>query len=884
MKKNLISNIWCVLTLCVCALTLSACGTPPAPVDSYQISVSQEPPALDSGGLGVAQATDGVYRVAGGAGSVPVNAIVGVNNSRTGENVTVIANSDGSFVALIHALVGDKLGISVSVNSIISRPTYIYIGALNIKNPYTRGGNWYVGQVHAHTNRSNDGISTPLEMEAAYFDAGYHFVVSTDHESENPQDHWMTQDPFNFNGKNLLWVPGAEISFPDVHMNAWGATVPLTYSTATIQQRIDYIRANGGLMAINHPNSDSPPMAWDWHREVLPNTGYSFVEAFNSVSTRTKDGLHDIHHTITAVDLADEFNQVWWLGVDDNHNIKDSETFDQYAIVVQTDSASINQKDIFSSTDGGNFYIRQSAAGPVISSVVVEGNTVTVTMADDASNYNIVWKMRKNEIVQQNLNVDTSASYTVVGDEGYVRAEIERISDGKRAYTQPLFVANNVDLSVAASASGGTGAGNLIDNKLTTYWDAQAGTASVVIDVGQVRLVNAVKIDWYNGDSRRFNYKVETSKTGAFAGEQREVVRETYDNRNANTLDFFDDVARYIKVTITSQSVGPSSTVRINEVQVFDSSPGRNEVYLDNVNGDDFNSGLVGSPWRTFAYAREMVRPRDTLNFVNTGVPYAGGMQLGTMESGKNEYARIIFQGDPVTLTEIDATGMTYGITFHSTKYIDWRYFDIHSASTANIMTYNDTPGKNADINIMYNRLHDSLGCGFQGGGDNITLEYNLFYRNANVGALVYPAGSDTGANVNFFNNVFFDNYLGLQFQNGPTITGKAMNNISSANAWAAFYRGPSGTITSGYNCVEGDYVGPWDESQDIQTQPLFVNSAAGDFRLQPGSPCIDAGIDLNIAHDFIGSAPFDVPFIPNRGNPGSYSKNYIDIGAFEYH
>jgi hypothetical protein len=57
----------------------------------------------------------------------------------------------------------------------------------------------------------------------------------------------------------------------------------------------------------------------------------------------------------------------------------------------------------------------------------------------------------------------------------------------------------------------------------------------------------------------------------------------------------------------------------------------------------------------------------------------------------------------------------------------------------------------------------------------------------------------------------------------------------------------------------------------NITNAPLFVNEAAGDFHLQPNSPCINAGKN--------GYAPSAVDF---DGNP-RVQGGTVDIGAFEF-
>lgn len=753
----------------------------------------------------------------------------------------------------------------------------------NIKNPYTASGYWYVGQIHFHTTNS-DGVDPAQQMERLYWDAGYDFVVSTDHRGFYPYfgatEDGLTPDPDNSpTGKDLLWIRGSELGYGSVHMGAWGYTnqVPMLAGDdpQQIQERIDHVRSNGGLVALNHPHNEDPPYAWDWSTETRKVSGYSFVEAFNGKHALSNDELFELNHTPTAIDLADEFQQIWWVGGDDCHDSRDPRQFNRYAIVVKTDSPTISQQDILAAADSGNMYVRQTAQGPALNSAKVDGNTIAIELADVNSLYDVIWRKRGGEIVQENLDVDTAASYAVVGNEGYVRAEIKRKDDDTFAYTQPFFIANNVDLSSSVSVSSGSSTGaNLIDNDFSTFWDAQANTASFVIDVGAVKPVNAVKINWYAVGIRRFNYMIETSETGAFAGEQKLAVRETYNNRSANTLDFFDEVARYIRVTATSQSVGVGNSIRINEVQVFDSTPARTQLYISNLYGNDGSSGFSGSPWRTFNHAKNQVRPRDTLNFMNTGTAYTENMDLTTKQSGKNRYTTIIFQGDPTNLTQLDASGLYSGVSISGSSFVEWMYFDIHSASTANMLV-SETAN---EIDIRYNRLHGSLDKGFMGSG-KFRFTHNLVYGNGREGAIVYKNGTD----ATLYNNVFYGNGTYGLIINSASLVAQVMNNIAAGNTADAMIRGTMGTVTDGYNCVQGPSTGPWQRTRSLDVNPLFVGPGTGDFRLQAGSPCIDAGIDVGLSADFQGNPPYDARATPNTGNPGDSGRNYIDIGAHEY-
>jgi hypothetical protein len=318
--------------------------------------------------------------------------------------------------------------------------------------------------------------------------------------------------------------------------------------------------------------------------------------------------------------------------------------------------------------------------------------------------------------------------------------------------------------------------------------------------------------------------------------------------------------------------------VQINEVEVFDSSPARTELYLDNVDGNDTNSGLKDSPWRTFLHAREWVRPRDTLNFIRKATPYNEDITLITRHSGKHPNATARYQGDPEVLTELNYAGTNNGIRFNGARFVDWMFFDIRSAAFANVLV----SAGSSDISIMFNRLRDGRDRGFVGNG-KFTLAYNLIYGNATDGAFIYWDNVE----AKIYNNVIYGNgNYGLGFhntyENVPPVA-EVMNNIIAGNAGAALRRGDLGTITDGYNCVDGSYSGPWQKTSNIDSNPLFMSPQTGDFRLQAASPCIDAGIDVGLSADFAGNAPRDEPSVVNTGSAGNHDRNFIDIGAYEF-
>ena len=111
-----------------------------------------------------------------------------------------------------------------------------------------------------------------------------------------------------------------------------------------------------------------------------------------------------------------------------------------------------------------------------------------------------------------------------------------------------------------------------------------------------------------------------------------------------------------------------------------------------------------------------------------------------------------------------------------------------------------------------------------------------------------YDGWSMMGGNVNLTNSILWGNTDGTEEVDGEVILEL------------------DGSLTANYNDIEGGYgIG----FGNIDADPLFTNPDSGDFTLQQGSPCIDAGIadldwdGIEDITDYFGSAP--------------------DMGAFEF-
>lgn len=109
---------------------------------------------------------------------------------------------------------------------------------------------------------------------------------------------------------------------------------------------------------------------------------------------------------------------------------------------------------------------------------------------------------------------------------------------------------------------------------------------------------------------------------------------------------------------------------------------------------------------------------------------------------------------------------------------------------------------------------------------------------------------------------------------------------LTNCIAWANTAPQLSGMFAVTHSCIQGG----WSGTGNIDLDPMLASVADGDFRLQPGSPCIDAGnnaaLPAGITTDFAGLLRFlDDPAITDcQYAPDTCGEApVVDIGAYEY-
>jgi predicted metal-dependent phosphoesterase TrpH len=132
--------------------------------------------------------------------------------------------------------------------------------------PLETGTRWYRGDLHMHTadsdgscvNKSGDHVPCPLFLTAQMAASrGLDFIAITDH---NSLAHYAEMRELQPYFSKLLLIPGREMTTFYGHFNAFGTTQYVNYLVAekggrTIDQVVADIKAQGGIVSINHPMS-----------------------------------------------------------------------------------------------------------------------------------------------------------------------------------------------------------------------------------------------------------------------------------------------------------------------------------------------------------------------------------------------------------------------------------------------------------------------------------------------------------------------------------------------------------------------------------------------------------------------------------------------------
>lgn len=453
-------------------------------------------------------------------------------------NERLTINTDGN-VELGGTLTVNNLNVNskIGTDTFFENQPLTYNGRkVSLISPYTTKSNVYKGMMHDHSTNS-DGKQTPSEVATSYRDAGYNFISITDHNN-------ITSTEVS----GILYIPGIEES-REGHINIINAVTNI--SSTKLQTYIDHGNNEDSFIVLNHP--DDPKLGLT-NTEMESLQGYYGVEVWNS--KRADNAESKIDHILSI------YRKAYLIAGDDCHDVNASYC---KTASVNVFANSLTTDEIMENLKRGNFY---SSNGANISSINVSEKVITVT-TDSASTIDFIVK---DGVVAHSSSNTTSASYTVFGDEIYVRARVTRNSDGKMAWTNPIYVS---DSPVSELASGGVIKGNVYVTGTSTFMTGFVGIGTLnpthkldIVNPGSSAITtDVIGIDINHtsagsGAAISFDYSSNDYSSNDYSFAKVAGVIDDYSN-NKGSLHFFTRQSGGIteKMVITSNgNVGIGTT------------------------------------------------------------------------------------------------------------------------------------------------------------------------------------------------------------------------------------------------------------------------------------------------------------------------------------
>lgn len=301
-------------------------------------------------------------------------------------------------------------------------------------NPFRAPGRWLRGNTHSHSTESDGRLPLPARF-AQYRDAGYDFLVLT--------DHGKVSDVSACTTSGFLAVSGSELHPPNpyggdrYHFVAINIHEPVPYDNRHPNEVIEAVTAQGGLSVLCHPY-------WCGHslRDLAPLRGYFAVEVYNDTCEQLIGKGHSEAHWD---DLLDEMGPCWGIAADDSHGT-DHDVFHGW-IMVRAEELSVPA--LLQALRSGAFY---STQGPELLDLDVQEQEIPhpsgtarrapVVSVRCSPARSIVFKGNRSRGKRFNAEEGeglTAAEYPVLRGERYVRVEITDAA-GKKAWSQPVFL------------------------------------------------------------------------------------------------------------------------------------------------------------------------------------------------------------------------------------------------------------------------------------------------------------------------------------------------------------------------------------------------------------------------------------------------------------
>ncbi len=296
-------------------------------------------------------------------------------------------------------------------------------------NPFRVPGEWYRGNIHAHTTIS-DGTKTPEELVELYKEAGYSFLSITDHSVVAKTAHLSEPD--------FLLIPGEEICIGTstvgtlYHIVALGVDDTLPFRDfdhgLDPQRVIDKIKELGGIPILAHPY-------WSGlnHNDMMQIKGYHGVEIYNtSCDYERNTGYSEPH--IDGIIAAGKKPLIY--ATDDHHGAEmGNAPLDACVAWINVKAEELTVEGIMSAIKAGYFY---SSTGPEFKDINIDDEGVLSIECTPVRYITFVSTPSLGFKYHSKDKPLTKAEYPGRPGETYIRVEIEDF-EGRRAWSNPIY-------------------------------------------------------------------------------------------------------------------------------------------------------------------------------------------------------------------------------------------------------------------------------------------------------------------------------------------------------------------------------------------------------------------------------------------------------------
>jgi hypothetical protein len=290
-------------------------------------------------------------------------------------------------------------------------------------------------------------------------------------------------------------------------------------------------------------------------------------------------------------------------------------------------------------------------------------------------------------------------------------------------------------------------------------------------------------------------------------------------------------------------------------------------------NGSNANSGLSPmEPLKTIEFALMKILA-DSLNphtiYLANGVygPSTTGEQYPLL---MRDYVSLSGESESTTILDADSGGNI--MTFWDIQGVTIKNLTMTRGSAGGIVLGSSNPHiSNVTITKCFGRTH---GGGIWCVNSTPTLSYVTISNNTTHG-ISYGGGIWCEYSNPIFTNVTISNNVGKKgggifcWDSNPILVNTILWNNSSDAVTVL-----ENSIVSAFFSDIQDTL--WPGVGNINADPMFVDTTNGDYRLQVGSPCIDAGIQDTI---IIYNNGLDTLIVP----PMLYIGSAPDMGAYEF-